>query len=59
MNYRKTPSTANFYSLLQHKIIIIATMVGLVQRVESLSQVVFQEKILKRVEVRILTLEEI
>jgi hypothetical protein len=34
-------------------------MVGLVQRVESLSQVVFQEKILKRVEVRILTLEEI
>ena len=34
-------------------------MVGLVQRVESLSQVVFQEKILKRAEVRILTLEEI
>ena len=59
MNYRKTPSTVNFYSLPQHKIIIIATMVGLVQRVESLSQVVFQEKILKRVEVRILTLEEI
>ena len=59
MNYRKTPSTANFYSLPLHKIIIIATMVGLVQRVESLSQVVFQEKILKRAEVRILTLEEI